>query len=99
MNARLVAFDAQLEDAAARALERLDRACRGNRALVHHHHVIAGGFDVGQQMRGEDQVDALVVREVADQLEHLVAALRVHAVGRLVQEQEIGIVHDAPAPA
>ena len=30
--------------------------------------------------------------EVANELEHLVAPLRVHAVGRLVEEQQIGIV-------
>ena len=62
------------------------------RALVHHHDVVAGELDVGQQVRRQDQVHALVVGEVADQLEHLVAALRVHAVGRLVEEEQVGIV-------
>ena len=33
-------------------------------------------------------------REVANELEHLVAALRVHAVGRLVEEQQVGIVDE-----
>ena len=47
----------------------------------------------GQQVRRQDQVHALVVRDVADELEHLVAPFRIHAVGRLVEEQQIGIVH------
>ena len=32
------------------------------------------------------------MRDVADQLEHLVAPLRVHAVGRLVEKQQVGVV-------
>ena len=36
----------------------------------------------------------LLCAEIADQLEHLVAALRVHAVGRLVEEQQVGIVDE-----
>ena len=68
--------------------------CAAMRALVHHDDVVAGVFDVRQQVRRQDQVDALVVREVADELEHLVAALRIHAVGRLVEKQQIGIVHE-----
>ena len=34
-----------------------------------------------------------VVRDVAHEREHLFAPLRVHAVGRLVEQQQIGIVH------
>jgi hypothetical protein len=34
------------------------------------------------------------VPEIADELEHLLAALRVHAVGRLVEEQQVGIVDE-----
>ena len=63
-------------------------------ALVEHDDVVAGVLDVGQQVRGEDEIDALVVREVADELEHLVASLGVHAVGRLVEKQQIGIVDE-----
>ena len=36
----------------------------------------------------------LLCAEIADELEHLVAALRIHAVGGLVEEQQIGIVHE-----
>ncbi len=62
-------------------------------SLVHDDDVVAGVFDVGQQVRRHDEVDALVVGEIAHQLQHLVAPLRVHAVGRLVEEQQVGIVH------
>ena len=40
------------------------------------------------------RLTSLLCAEVADQLEHLVAPLRVHAVGRLVEEQQIGIVDE-----
>ena len=90
---RLGGLHPELEHLPARLLEIRDRTLRRHPSLVHHDDVVAGVFDVGQQVRGEDQVDALVVRQVADQLEHLVAPLRVHAVGRLVEKQQIGIVH------
>ena len=48
----------------------------------------------GSRCDDEDEVDALVVREVANQLEHLVAALGVHAVGGLVEKQQVGVVHE-----
>ena len=89
-----IALHAQLEDAARRPLELLDRALRRDLPLVHDDHVVAGVLDVGQQMRREDQVDVLVVAEIADELEHLVAALGIHPVRRLVEEQQIGIVHE-----
>ena len=62
------------------------------RALVHDDDVIAAVFDVRQEVRAENEVHALVVPEIANQLEHLLAALRVHAVGGLVEEQQVGIV-------
>ena len=45
-------------------------------------------------MRRENQVDALVVRQIPDECEHLVASPRVHAVGGLVEKQQIRIVHE-----
>ena len=48
----------------------------------------------GQQVRREDQVDVLVVAEIANELEHLVAPLRIHAVGGLVEEEQVGIVDE-----
>ena len=56
--------------------------------------MIAREFDVGQQVRRQDQIDALVVRQIANEFEHLVAALRIHAVGRLVEKQQVGIVDE-----
>ena len=56
--------------------------------------MVAGVFDVRQQMRRQDEVDALVVAEIADELEHLVAPLGIHPVGRLVEKQQIGIVDE-----
>ena len=85
---------AQLEDAAARLLQPVDRPVDRHPPLVHHDDVIAGVFDVRQQMRRQDQIHALVVAQIAHELEHLVAALRIHAVGRLVEEQQIGIVDE-----
>jgi hypothetical protein len=90
---RQVALDAELVDAAGGSLQFVDRPLRRDLPLVHDDHVVAGVLDVGQQVRRQDQADVLVVPEIADELEHLVAAFRVHAVGRLVEEQQIGIVH------
>ena len=43
-------------------LQLVDRPLRRDLPLVHHDDVVAGVFDVGQQVRRQDQVDALVVR-------------------------------------
>ena len=75
-------------------LSSLNRPLRRDLPLVHHDDVVAGVLDVGQQVRRQDQADALVVPEIAHELEHLVAPFRVHAVGRLVEEQEVGIVDE-----
>ena len=91
---RKIALDPQLEHAARRALQLLDRPLRRHLPLIHHDHVVARVFDIGQEVRRQDQVDVLVVAEIANQLEHLVAPLGIHAVGGLVEEQEIGIVHE-----
>jgi hypothetical protein len=87
-------LDAQLEHAAGRPLQLVDGALCRNLALVHHDHVIARVLDVWQQMRREDQADVLVVAEIANELQHLVAALGIHAVGGLVEEEQIRIVDD-----
>ena len=68
--------------------------CGRNRALVEDDDVVARVLDVGQQVRRQDEVESLVVGDVANELEHLVAPLRVHAVGRLVEKQQIRIVHE-----
>jgi hypothetical protein len=56
--------------------------------------VIARVLDIGQEVRGENQVDVLVVSEIANQLEHLVTTLRVHPIRRLVEKEEIGVVDE-----
>ena len=88
-----VALDAELEHAAAGPLQLVDGPLGRHARLVQHDDVVAGELDIRQQVRRQDQVHALVVGEVADELEHLLAALRVHAVGRLVEEQQIRVVH------
>ena len=87
-------LDPQLEDAASGPLQLFDRPLGRDLAFVHDDHVIARELDVRQQMRRENQADTLVMAKVADELEHLVAALRIHAVGRFVEEEQIGIVDD-----
>src|SRR5438094_7547770 len=87
-------LDAKLVGAAARLLERIDGTGGRDALLVHDDDVVAGVLDVGQQVRRQNQVDAFVVRQIADEIEHLVAPFRVHAVGRLVEEQQIGIVNE-----
>ena len=84
---------AQLEHLHLRATHGVEGAVRGHHPLVHDDDVVAGELDVRQQVRRDDHVDALVVGEVADEGEHLVSPLRVHAVGGLVEEQQVGIVH------
>ncbi len=94
MNRQQITLHAQLEDTSSRPFELLNRALRRDLPLVHHDDVVAGVLDVGQQMRREDQVDVLVVAEIADELEHLVAPLGIHPVRRLVEKQQIGIVDE-----
>ncbi len=57
-----------------------------------HHHAVADPLDVAQQMRGDQHVHAQLAAGPVDQVEHVLAALRVHAVGGLVQQQQPGIV-------
>ena len=89
-----LALEPQLDDAAARALQPVDAPLRGHGPLVEHDDVVAGVLDVGQQVRREDHVDPLVAGDVGNQRQHLLAALGVHAVGGLVEEQQIGVVHE-----
>jgi hypothetical protein len=89
-----IALHAQLEYAPAVPFERLDGPLGGDAALVHHDDVVAGVLDVGQQVRREDQIQSLVVRDVAYELEHLVASLGIHPVGRLVEEEQVRIVDE-----
>ncbi len=59
-----------------------------------HDDVVAHGLHVRQQVAGKDQAQALVAGQVARQLQQFFAAGRVHAVGRLVQDEQLGVVDD-----
>ena len=55
-----------LREQAVRAQQFRMRAALDDPPFVHHDHVVAGMFYVWEKMRGEDQIDALVVRQIAD---------------------------------
>ena len=77
-----------------RLLHLLDVALRQQFAAAEHEHVVAHRLDVRQQVAGEEQAHPLAVRQVAGQLDHLLAAGRVHAVRRLVEDQQLRVVDD-----
>ena len=60
--------------------------------LPQHDDIIADELHVGQKMAGEEHAHILAVGQVAGQFENLLSARRVHAVGRLVENQQAGIV-------
>ena len=59
-------------------------------ALVDDHDVVADALDVFQDVRGDDDGDPEHPVDAVDQLQHLLPALRVHPVGRLVEEDQTG---------
>ena len=61
-------------------------------AAVDDDDVVAGALQLAEQVRGDQDRDAEVGVDAADQAEHLVAADRVEAVGRLVQEDQLRVV-------
>jgi len=69
-------------------------AFRGDTALLEDDDRLAERFDVVEDVRGEDHLDGLVRGDVADELEDLGPAGRVEVRGRLVQEQDLGIVDE-----
>ena len=48
-------------------------------------------FDFGEQVTGEKDGNRAPPRQIADQPPHLVNARRIEAVGRLVQDQQVGV--------
>ena len=58
-----------------------------------HQDMVADRFHVRQQVAREQQAQALVVGQVAGQVENLLTAGWVHAVGRLVHDQQPGGVN------
>ncbi len=53
---------------------------------------VADGFDFLEQMRRDH--DDLRLRHAPDQLADLVLLIRIEAVGRLVEDQDLGVVQD-----
>ncbi len=75
-------------------LEVLDPPLHQQSTAAQHHDILADRLDVGEQVAGEQQAHPLVAGQVDGQVEDVVAARRVHAVGRLVEDQEPRVVHD-----
>jgi hypothetical protein len=61
-------------------------------ALVDDHDVVADPLDVLEDVRRDDDRDPEHPVDALDQLEHVVPALRVHAIGRLVEEDQRRVV-------
>ena len=56
--------------------------------------MIANRLHIGQKMARKKQAHSLVAGQIARELEDLLTAGRVHAVGGLIKDQQFGIVHD-----
>src|SRR5688500_20243910 len=56
-----------------------------------HDHVLADLLDVAQEVRAQDEAHLAAARDVGDEGQHLLASLRVEAVGGLVTEQQVGM--------
>lgn len=61
-------------------------------AAVDDHDVVAGPLQLAEQVGGDQDRDAEVGVDAADQAQHLVAADRVEAVGGLVEEHQLRVV-------
>lgn len=64
-------------------------------AAVDDHDVVAGPLQLAEEVGGDQDGDAEVGVDAADQAEHLVAPDRVEAVGRLVEEDQLGVVDES----
>ena len=60
---------------------------------VDDHHVVADPLELPEQVGGDEHRDAEVGPDPADQAEHLVAAGGVEAIGRLVEQHQLRVVH------
>ncbi|MNV51191.1 hypothetical protein D3C71_1432310 [compost metagenome] len=85
----------------ARAALQLQRRAIGEQLAVgDHHRAGTDRADFFENMGGDDH--DLVVGQALDQLAHLVLLVRIEAIGRLVEDQHLGIMHDGlgqPDPA
>ena len=69
------------------------RSGRADLAAVEDHHPVAHILDIGEEMRGEE--DRLpTATELEDEVLHLARAERIEARGRLVEDEELGVVHE-----
>ena len=89
---RLVADHLDLIDVEVVFFEPGDGFLGHDPALVHDDHLPAGAFNIGQQVRGNDDVHALLFGDVADEFQHLLAPDGIHARSGLVEQQQLRIV-------
>lgn len=76
-----------------RAAFQLQRRAVGQQLAVgDHHRASAHGRDLFEDVGGDD--DYLVVGQALDQPAHLVFLIRVEAVGGLVENQHLGVMHN-----
>ncbi len=88
----VLALDPDLEEAVVDGLQVREPPLGGELALVQDDDRGAEGLDVGQDVRGEEDLDVLVRGDVGDELQDLRPALGVEVRGRLVEEEELGVV-------
>ena len=72
-----------------RAAFRFQITTRGNLSIFQNQHFLATLFDVAEEMRGDDQMNAAGVANLADQLDHAGTGRRVQSIGRLIEEQQL----------
>ena len=75
-----------------RSVSASGRVDRDDLALVDDHHALAGLRDLGQDVRAQD--DGVRARQPLDEVAGLHDLLRVEAGGRLVEDQDLGVVQD-----
>ena len=90
----IVAGDLELDEAPVRPPLLLEVALVHDRAVLHDHRLVAHLLDVAQQVGADEHAHPLLRLHLADQLEHAPAGGRVEAVGRLVEHDQLGPVHD-----
>ena len=79
------------DDEPARAAQRGQCALGDEPALLEHADAVADVFDLAEQVAGE-QHGLLTLSHGTNQRAHLGDAARVQAIGRLIQDQERGIL-------
>jgi hypothetical protein len=88
-----VPLDAHVVDRATRPGQLVDAAGGGDLALLEDDHALADRLHVAQQVGAQDEAHVAPRGHVADERQHLLAALGVEAVGGLVEQQQVRVVH------